>query len=229
MTKPIIGIVLQPSFTDNDEVFQNRYYVLDNYTQAIYQNGGIPIGLVMNNLEVIKENLALCDGILIPGGIVIKDYHLKIIDYAYQNNIPYLGICMGMQALAMYSLKENHETKVLQMIAKPHKHNYEITKQTKDKLGHKVKIIDKESQMYQIFQKEVLDVNSFHNYEVTKVGPDFKIVGLSDDNKIEIIECKNPHKFMVGVQWHPELLPEMTKLLKTFIEKSGNNHANKNK
>ena len=57
MTKPIIGIVLQPSFTDNDEVFQNRYYVLDNYTQAIYQNGGIPIGLVMNNLEVIKENL----------------------------------------------------------------------------------------------------------------------------------------------------------------------------
>ncbi len=220
MKKPIIGIICQPFGWQDNSVFTNRYYILDNYSQVIMKNGGIPIGIIMNDLELIEDSLKLCDGFLITGGIAIKDYHLKVIDYALKNNKPLLGICMGMQALALYSLAENKEEKGLMLIPQKHIHNDEITQETKQKTIHKVNIIKKNSHLYQIFKKDQLEVNSFHNYQVKKVGKNFEIVGKSTDGIIEIIEHIDKNKFIVGVQWHPELLDSMQPLIKTFIEKS---------
>ena len=47
MQRPIIGIVSRTKGWNDSLVFTDRYYVLDNYTQAIVRNGGVPIALVM--------------------------------------------------------------------------------------------------------------------------------------------------------------------------------------
>ena len=222
MQKPIIGIICQPNGFDNEEIFKNRYYILDNYVQAITNNNGIPIGILMNNLETIEDNLKLCDGFLITGGIRVCDYHLKVIDYAIKNNKPFLGICMGMQALAMYSLKSSNEKNTLSLITKPHNHydsNNDI--HNKNKTIHKVNIINKKSHIYKVLKNDIIDVNSYHNYHVTKLGNDFEVCGYSEDGLIEVIEHKDKNKFILGVQWHPELLESMTPLIKEFIKKSG--------
>ena len=59
----------------------------------------------------------MCDGLLLPGGRYIKEVNFKVIDYFYQRKKPILGICMGMQTLAMYSV--NIENKERKRIIKP--------------------------------------------------------------------------------------------------------------
>lgn len=222
MTKPVIGIITQISGWNDDSVFTNRYYVLDNYVKAIVKAGGIPIAILMNDLQVIPESLELCDGFLIPGGIIIKDYHLQVIDYAIKNNKPLLGICMGMQAIAMYSLNKKVEKEVLEKIAEPNFHNDNVTKSNRDKIAHKAQIIKKESYFYKILEKEEIEVNSFHKYKVKNIGTNFEIVAKSEDGLIEVIEAKDKTNFILGTAFHPELLPSMQNLFKTFIEKSRN-------
>lgn len=206
MKKPIIGIISQPYGFNEEGIFRKRYYVLDNYTKIIANNNAIPIGILMNDLQVIKESLDMCDGFIITGGILIQDYHLKVIDYAIKNNKPLLGICMGMQALAMYSTKEKVLTKV-------DNHN---------EVNHSVNIIDQDSHLYNIFKTNKLEVNSYHNYQVNTIGNNFKIVAKSDDNVIEAIEYKDKNNFIIGVQWHPELLETMQPLIKELIKRSNN-------
>ena len=226
MQRPIIGIVSRTKGWNDSLVFTDRYYVLDNYTQAIVRNGGVPIALVMSDLKLVKESLSLCDGFLCPGGNEIHDYDLEIIDYALKNNKPYLGICMGMQALAMYSFNQNKEKNIIEKIATPHFHDDKVTKESKEKTCHSVTILKKDSHLYNIFKKDTLKVNSFHNYQVKKLGNDFEIVGKSEDGTFEIIEHVDKSKFIVGVQWHPELLSSMDPLIKKFIEISGKNNEN---
>ena len=214
MNKPIIGIICQPDGFSSNDVFKPRYYILNTYTKSINNNGGIPIGIVMNNLDVMDDTLELCDGFLITGGSIVKDYHLKIIDYALKAKKPLLGICMGMQALAMHSLHTLEEYDVLKKVGN---HNH---------TNHIVNIMSKNSHVYKVFKKNRIEVNSYHNYCVEKIGDCFEICGYSPDNIPEIIEHKDKNIFVVGVQWHPELMDKMSPLIQKFIEEAGKRYEN---
>lgn len=227
LNKPIIGIVSQSYGFDDDALFKDRYYILDNYPKCLVECDAIPIGIVFNNLQVIPENLKICDGFLLTGGIRIDNYHLQIIDYAIKNKIPILGICCGMQAMAMYSLKEQTESNVLSKINSLLSHDSKGSKQDKGRKAHKIKIIDEDSWLYKLFQQKVIEVNSYHNYQINNVGSNFKITALSEDGIIEAIEYNNNNQFVLGVQWHPELLREQQVILKKFISEARKYHENK--
>lgn len=217
----IIGIVGRPSISRFNKT---NIEVFDSYRNAIIKSGGIPIVILPpqnieyynNKLEeilpltnkeknIIKKQINLCDGILMPGGTTTYEYDKFICDYCNKKNIPLLGICMGMQVMCNYN-NDNKNIKI---------ENEEHFEDTLYK--HDVKI-NKESILYNILKKDKIKVNSYHYYKVLNSGS-YKVVGIKDD-VIEAVE-KNG-KFNIGVQWHPEKNYDndinSKRLFKYFIE-----------
>ena len=113
--KPIIGIVEWPYVDkDNDKIYE----ILIPIVEWIVKSGGRPIGLFPTNidefvdkripelnemseieLKELKETVMMCDGIIKPGATKFYPHENKIYEYAYNENIPYLGICAGMQIM----------------------------------------------------------------------------------------------------------------------------------
>jgi len=159
--------------------------------------------------DLIKE-LELCNGIILPGGCRIFDYDEFVCEYTIKNNIPLLGICLGMQTMAAVDCKPN---KVVEYI------NNGVDHRKEDKFVHDVKI-DKSSFLYSILKNDKFKVNSFHKCNVIDTNK-FDIVGYSDDNLIEAIELKE-NTFTIGVQWHPEISynfdEDSRKIIDAYIE-----------
>ena len=114
-----------------------------------------------------------------------------IYKYAKKYNIPYLGICLGMQAM------HNNLKKI---------DNHYLT-------NHKI-FINKNSKLYKIYKSEEITVNSRHKYRIDKLK-NLDIAAYSSDDVIEAVEDKTK-KFLIGVQWHPEDMNDL-KLFEYFI------------
>ena len=161
--------------------------------------------------EDLLQILKMCDGLLLPGGHSIYYYDQFITQYALDNDIPVLGVCLGMQILAFVDCQGE---KVIQKITNGVNHKFDDIH-----VHHTVKITP-ESFLYKIVEKEEFMVNSKHMCHILKTNQ-FDIVGYSEDGIIEAIERKDK-KFAIGVQWHPEMIieesEEALKIFKKFVE-----------
>ena len=242
MKKPIIGI-LAPRRFDKDDPFENQTRFVDNYSKRIMEAGGIPIGLLFPLENFNEEEMKLCDGLVISGGPHLGSSHISALYYAYLHKIPVLGVCLGMQAMAGYEwFFQKHLGKIdYDIISQEFKYedepNYLYDKKGHNNLDpfnindiekckHKV-FLDKNSRLYEIFNKEVLDMPSLHNSMARDEAFDkentiFKVTGKSFDNVIEVVESKDDW-WAVGVQFHPELEKENLKLFEKLIEESSKN------
>lgn len=223
MCKPIIGIVIRSELEQEKSIFK----LSNEYLDAIIKAGGIPLlipGTNRNQEETEKLTeeerndyiriLSLCDGFLVTGGTTFQDTDQILCEYAYFNDLPYLGICLGMQLLGHMSYFK--EAKV---VDKTVENKTEINHNQPDKrYVHKNKIL--KSKLKEILQVEEIEVNSRHQYHIEK-RDDFLVSSLSEDGLIEAIEIPN-RKFMIGVQWHPESMitydNRMFSLFKEFIK-----------
>lgn len=156
---------------------------------------------ISNIISTIDE----CDGVILPGGENHTSIDFDIINYLYNNDIPTLGICLGMQYMGML-FNNNQRIKI---------NNHKIF----EKYAHKV-LINKDSLLYTILNEEEIMVNSRH-YNVLPNNVHYDNVSISafsDDGSVEALEDKNK-KFFLGVQWHPELLDDANsdKLFEYFI------------
>ena len=110
-----------------------------------------------------KENLLrilkMCDGIILPGGCKIYYYDKFIAKYSLDNDIPILGICLGMQ-----------NEKVVEKIDKGVNHKSE------EEFAHKI-ILDKNSKLYDIVKNNEFMINSRHRCNVIKTNK-FDIVRI---------------------------------------------------
>lgn len=193
----IVGIITRKS---NSEEGHNTNIIYTNIAKAIYTNGAIPIGIILN--EDYKKIIDFCDGIIFQGGDTIEQYDLDALSYIYDKDKPVLGICLGMQLMGL--LFDGELKKV-----NNHKKSLDY--------AHVV-YIDKYSKLYDIFKNNYLKVNSRHNDALKKTK--LNISAISSDNIIEGIEAKDK-KFFVGVQWHPEDMiydESSNKIFKYFIE-----------
>ena len=210
--KPIIGILATSNYRLTDDSFKDTYRYGNNYIKRIIDNGGVPLLIPLYNNTIIHESLDMCDGLLLPGGEQVLPVNFDIIDYFYKKDKPILGICLGMQTLGMYSIREK---RIIKKIDTGVNHWFNEGIRDNYTLVHKNKI-SKDSKLYNIIGKEEVKVNSIHNYCISEVGKDFNISALSSDGVIEGIESKDK-KFVIGIQWHAEVLDEFNMIFEKFI------------
>lgn len=197
--KPIIGIITRPILSEEKN---QLYAVYKDVEKSISKFGGIPIGIMPT--ENSEETLSICDGIIFQGGDKFTDYQIKYLKYAHENNIPTLGICLGMQMMGIYFGATEYEV---------NKH-----KDKNKKYVHKI-LIDENSLLFSIIRKKEIYVNSRHKYALKQ--PKIDISAVSLDGIIEAIEDKKK-KFFIGLEWHPESMIEYDessrKIFKYFID-----------
>lgn len=223
--KPVIGIT--GNFADGNTALAEPYY------KQVVRAGGVPVIIPpIGDTDVIINLLNSIDGLLLSGGAdinplwcgeePIQELHginshrdlpeLLIVNLAYNRQIPMLGICRGIQTLVAalggkvrqdigVSNNDNMEYKTMDRI----KHSQDT--EQRNVPTHSVKI-DKDSELYSIYNKEKIYVNSFHHQAVGSCGRRFNISACAPDGVIEAIESSE-HKSIIGVQWHPEWLEDM--------------------
>lgn len=226
MRKMVIGIL--PTYKEDKKELYNDYYkFISLYTKKVIEAGAIPIGILLDGDNLSKESLDICDGFIIPGGNKIYYYVYEVIDYAIKNNKPLIGVCMGAEAIDIYSviseymdkdksytkeelvkiyqaLKEKNEGTLLRKLDINNIHNNDFnTIDDYENCLHEIKI-NENSISYSIFGDKV-NVPSMHNYDFKYIGSSFKGVGYASDNVCEIIEYNKKDYFIIGVHFHPEL------------------------
>ena len=178
-----IGIIVR-EFEENNKLFIGcRKDVLDTFLKYPVQIILIPIDLLWNQVLYLVH---LCDGIILTGGDHFVDNDFLLIHYLYERDIPTLGICLGMQAMAL-SFGGYGEIKV---------GNNHYLKE------HAI-VIKKNSLLYSILGVEQSVVNSRHKTGVQNTN--LVVSARAFDGVIEAVEDKKK-KFFLGLEWHPESL-----------------------
>lgn len=199
--KKIIGIIPSTLGFNTNNPFDDKYYVQNTYIERLNKIS-LPLIIPPTNLSINKETLDICDAYLLIGGKNIHKYHFEVIDYALKTNKKLLGICLGMQAIGMYS-NNDYKEKTLYKINNHYFDN--ITHKNKELLIHDIEI-QPNSTLSKLLGKQI-KVNSIHNYTLKYITPPFKVTA-KHNNIIEAIEYKN----IIGVQFHPELMSNTDKL-----------------
>ncbi|MCD8155997.1 MAG: CTP synthase [Clostridiales bacterium] len=176
------------------------------------------------NEENVDEVLSGVQGILVPGGFGDRGIDGKIvaIQYARENKIPYLGLCLGMQLAIVefarhccgledaHSIELNPATRYPVIALMPDQDGVEDIGGTL-RLGSYPCILDKNSKAYTVYGTETIHERHRHRYEVnndyrailTEHG--LNLCGLSPDGRIvEMLELPD-HPWFIATQAHPEL------------------------
>lgn len=233
--KPVIGIVSTPYLDkDGDKMFCVDY----NVSNWIVKSGGVPLAITPTNIDNVFNKryrelnslsgteideliriLDMCDGIVKPGGNSIQAFHKVIYNYTIIRNVPYLGICNGMQLMVKSYDKSNG------LVRTPVNHNISNIN------AHYV-WINQSSLLGKIINKKTILVSSRHNYCVKNLEGfnDLKVSATDNIGVIEAIE--NPRcDYNLGLQWHPELFDfdheDSINIFDSFIEKSSNHDKQK--
>ena len=191
------------------------------------------------NAENVEETLGNMDGILVPGGFGQRAFGGKIeaARYARENDIPFLGICLGLQAAVCEFARnvagltgatsaefdENADHTVIDLM--PEQEDVEEKGGTM-RLGAYPCKLDKDSLAYEVYGEEVIYERHRHRYEVnnayrdTLVNAGLRISGLSPDGRLtEMVEIPG-HPWFLASQGHPEFKSRPTKphpLFKGFV------------
>ena len=210
---PVIGI--SGNFREGDCTLAQGYYM------SVLEAGGTPVVIPpYDNQEALVSLLDSLDGIVLSGGADIDPDYLReealdcvsvnprrdaqellLVRLAVDRQIPILGICRGIQILAValggklyQDIRTQHDRESIE-------HSQTIARGLP---SHNVQL-EKDSLLYQLFKKETFAVNSFHHQAVKEVPQGFRVTAVAHDGIIEGMES-TAFRPILGVQWHPECL-----------------------
>jgi putative glutamine amidotransferase len=233
--RPRIGIPMRI------ELATQRFYLSRYYSEAVEAAGGAPVHVSLipkaDYIDAVVDGL---DGILLPGsdsdvdplrygqqphpnlGTVhpIKDEtDLLLIAAAERKRIPLFAICFGMQVLNVSrggTLIQDISSQVPDAI----KHEQGVPR---DRPSHRVNLAE-QTKLAKIAAVENLLVNSHHHQAIETLGADLVATAWSPDGLIEACEDPRADRFVMAVQWHPELGweedPVSQRLFETFVEEA---------
>ncbi len=224
--KNSVKIALVGKYTENTDAYIS---VIEALKSACYHSNVdlellwvAAVGLEKKDKTEFAK-LKKAQGIVVPGGFGGRGIEGKIIaaEYARENKIPYLGLCLGMQIATIEfarhaaGLAGANSTEFDEKTKYPVIHILPGQESIEDKggtlrLGSYPCILDRKSISYKAYGKRRIDERHRHRYEfnmeyrelLEKKG--YLIAGISPDKKlVEIMELKG-HPFFVASQFHPE-------------------------
>lgn len=229
-TKTVKIAIVGKYFATGDYTLADSYIsVIESIKHASWTQGLKPeiswvdAGRVEKNPEILKGY----QGIIVPGGFGSRDIEGKIvtIKYARENQIPYFGLCYGMQLATVEFARNvlNYKTAntteidpktehpVIHIMPDQEKKLLERNYGASMRLGAWDCKLKEGSEVKKLYGKSVISERHRHRYEfnneyreeIEKGG--LAVVGTSPDGKlVEVIELEN-HPFFIGTQFHPEL------------------------
>jgi putative glutamine amidotransferase len=214
--RPRIGITMRIEYPTD------RFYLGRHYSEAVEAAGGAPVHIsLIPNRDYINSVVDVLDGILLPGsdsdvdplrygqqpqaelGSVspIKDEtDLLVIEAAARRQLPLFAICFGMQILNVSrggSLIQDIRSQVPDAI----KHEQGAPR---DRPSHRVNLLEA-SKLANVAGAVDALVNSHHHQAIESVGANLVATAWTSDGVIEALEDPRPDRFVMAVQWHPEL------------------------
>ena len=214
--RPRIGIPMRI------ELATDRFYLSRYYSEAVEAAGGAPVHIsLIPNVDYVDAVVDGLDGILLPGsdsdvdplrygqqphpelGSVhtIKDEtDLLVIEAAERRELPIFAICFGMQVLNVSrggTLIQDIRSQVKDAI----KHEQGVPR---DRPSHRARLADG-TKLSSIAGTLDAAVNSHHHQAIESLGANLVATAWATDGVIEAIEDPRPDRFIVAVQWHPEL------------------------
>ena len=238
--RPRIGITMRIELTTD------RFYLARHYSEAVEAAGGAPVHIsLIPNADYIDSVVEGLDGILLPGsdsdvdplrygqqphpqlGSVhtIKDEtDLLVIDAAERRQLPIFGICFGMQVLNVSrggTLIQDIRSQVPDAI----KHEQGMPR---TRPSHRVRVLEN-SKLAKIAATLDAVVNSHHHQAIESAGANLVATAWSTDGIVEAMEDPRTDRFVMAVQWHPELGwendPLSQRLFKSFVNQAVVNKA----
>ena len=214
--KPRIGLTMRL------ELETRRFYLGRDYSEALAAAGALPVHIpLIPEADMISGILEGLDGLLLPGSdtdvdpayfgeephpslkrvVPEKDStEMLVLEHAERRGIPILAICYGMQALNV-----SRGGSLIQ----------DIGSQLADNLKHEQGLpLERNSHSIDVHGSSLLasivsgpgvKVNSHHHQAIRSVGTNLRVSATAPDGVIECIEDERDDRFVLGVQWHPEL------------------------
>jgi putative glutamine amidotransferase len=237
---PLIGITLGHN-AGNPPVYE----LGAAYLQAVTKAGGVPL-LLPTSLphDSLLSLFQQCSALLLSGGRDVDplcyqaqpDPRAKGIDHdrdqaeillietALANDIPILAICRGIQILNV-AMGGSLYPDVMQDHPGAQKHDF-YPNLPRDAYRHTITLTTNN-----VFQTAMntdrIQVNSLHHQSVKLPASGLQVVGTAEDGTIEAVVAPQKN-FVIGVQWHPECLPQdihAQQLFLAFIEAAKNRQS----
>jgi len=228
--RPRIGLTMRI------ELETNRFYLARYYSEAVEAAGGLPVHIPLIPSDgFVDDVMAGLDGLLLPGSDSDVDplrygrephpqlgsvhpekdaTDLLALRVAEERAMPVFAICFGLQ-----SLNVSRGGTLIQDIASQHpeaiKHEQGAPR---DRPSHKVRILEG-STLSALAEGDHVAVNSHHHQAIETVGRELMATAWTADGLVEAVEDPRDDRFVMGVQWHPELGWERDRLSRALFDR----------
>ena len=226
--RPRIGITMRL------EVETDRFYLARYYSEAVEAAGGAPVHIsLIPSRDYISTLMNELDGILLPGsdsdvdplrynrephpqlGSVhaIKDEtDALVLEEVEKRGTPLLAICFGMQILNVMrggTLIQDIRSEMPEAV----KHQQGIPR---DRRSHRVRLLEG-SLLARLADGESAVVNSHHHQAIETLGRELVATAWTSDGLVEAVEDPRSDRFVLAVQWHPEIAWSVDDLSKALF------------
>ena len=213
------------------------HVVPDDYIKAVWDAGGLPVAVPVLPDEASLSFVDLVDGLLLTGGGDVDPalYDAKhaaplqdvdprrdsiesaLVRASIERARPLLAVCRGVQMLNVAL----GGTLIPDLPSAGWASHDQTTPSAEP---HHDVSIDPASRVGHAFGRTTLAVNSFHHQALRTTAAPLKVVAWASDGLIEAVELIDPSRWVVGVQWHPEMMlpdhPAQAELFRALVERA---------
>jgi len=244
--KPRVGIPWRTS----DEERKGEREKLDNYFEAVRRGGGEPTDISLNQpAEKLAAQIEQLDGFVLPGspadvepGRYGAERHAKtktvdpardltdstILDHAIAEHKPVLAICYGCQILNVHQRGTLVQDIPAERPGKEVHGNTDLAAKAKKGDAAHDATLAAGSRLAQLAGAERVHINSSHHQAIDRPGEGLRVTARSAEGIVEGVELEDEKNWVVGVQWHPERMPDdafARKLFGDFVAAVERNRA----